>query len=84
MPTPSYRYWTLNPDQAAVDARKSPGDPIVAVKTMARVGSSAGPKNCSEERRESLSWDEHEASTSNGAEQNRRVRQRLPEDGSPV
>jgi hypothetical protein len=35
----SYRYWKLNPDQATVDSRKSPGDPIVAVKSI--VGSNA-------------------------------------------
>lgn len=32
----SYRYWKLNPDQATVDARKSPADPLVAVKSIVR------------------------------------------------
>ncbi|KAF8963153.1 putative aquaporin 1 [Flammula alnicola] len=27
-----YRYWTLNPDQATVDSKKSPSDPIATVK----------------------------------------------------
>jgi len=34
-----YRYWRLNPDQATVDTRKSPGDPIVAARTLVSNGS---------------------------------------------
>jgi hypothetical protein len=36
----SYRYWKLNPDQATVDTRKSPEDPIDAAKNI--VGSNKG------------------------------------------
>lgn len=36
----SYRYWTLNPDQATSDARKSPADPFVHARDLVR---SRGP-----------------------------------------
>ena len=39
----SYRYWKLVPDQATVDSRKSPEDPIVAAKSIVRSNTSLNP-----------------------------------------
>jgi len=81
-----YRYWMLNPDQATMDTRKSPGDPIVAAKTM--VGSNKSPSlNGNEKRQDNVYPDENAACTSEngGIEQKLTVGQRGQQmNDSPV
>ena len=40
----SYRYWKLNPDQATVDPKKSPGDPIGSDANANRVETEGGER----------------------------------------
>jgi len=73
----SYRYWKLNPDQATIDTRKSPGDPIVAAKTIVRSNKSPSLDG-NEKRRDNEYPDENAAGTSEngGIEQKLNVGQR--------
>lgn len=41
----SYRYWTLLPDQAEVDEKKSPEDPVVVAKNLIGSNSTEGRRS---------------------------------------
>ena len=43
----SYRYWTLNPDQATSDVTKSPPDPVISAKSITRKTTITGMKEAS-------------------------------------
>jgi hypothetical protein len=73
--TPSYRYWKLNPDQATVDTRKSPPDPIIAV------GGTIGPGSDSPDRQDGVFRDGTSASVTHmtpGMGHNRREKNDSP------
>jgi len=53
-----YRYWKLNPDQATVDTRKSPGDPIDMVRSIVEANTSRSPDH-SDKREDTVSRDQH-------------------------
>jgi len=70
-----YRYWKLNPDQATVDTRKSPPDPIIAV------GGTIGPGSDSPDRQDGVFRDGTSASVTDmtpGMGHNRREKNDSP------
>jgi len=75
-----YRYWKLNPDQATVDTRKSPEDPIDAAKSIVRSNTILSNK-----REGKVPRDEDGANTSgNGIEQKSDGQSGRPLNDSPV